>query len=47
MVRESVHGSPREADARGPALPRDLHSVTAVTLSFLRPGPIGPTFRDS
>lgn len=36
MVPESVRGCLREADARGPAFPRDLHSVTAVTLSFVR-----------
>lgn len=36
MVLESVRGCLREADARGPAFPRDLHSVTAVTLSFVR-----------
>lgn len=44
MVSESVRGCPREADARGPAFPRDLHSVTAVTLSVLRPGRFGSAF---
>lgn len=39
-----MRGCPREADACGSALPRDLHSVTAVTLSVLRPGPIGSSF---
>lgn len=44
MVRESVRGCPREADAQGPAFPHDLHSVTAVTLSVLHSGPINSTF---
>lgn len=44
MVRESMRGCPSEADARGPAFPHDLHSVTAVTLSVLRSGPIDSVF---
>lgn len=44
MVRESVRSCPREADARGPAFPHDLHSVTAVTLSVLHSGPIDSVF---
>lgn len=44
MVRESMRGCPLEADARGPAFPYDLHSVTAVTLSVLRSGPTGSAF---
>lgn len=44
MVRESMRGCPREADARGPAFPCDLHSVTAVTLSVLGSGPVGSAF---
>lgn len=44
MVCESVRGCPREADARGPAFPHDLHSVTAVTLSVLHSGPIDSVF---
>lgn len=46
MVPESVRGCLREADARGPAFPRDLHSVTAVTLSFLRPSLTSTTFQE-
>lgn len=42
---ESVRGCLREADTRGPALPRDLHSVTAVTLSFLYPDLMRPAFQ--
>lgn len=45
MVRESMRGCSCEAEARGPAFPCDLHSVTAVTLSVLRPGPIGSAFQ--
>lgn len=46
MVPESVRGCLREADARGPAFPCDLHSVTAVTLSFLRSGLISTAFQE-
>lgn len=44
MIHESVRGCPLEADADGPAFPHDLHSVTAVTLSVLRSGPIDSAF---
>lgn len=44
LVGESVRGCRREADARGPAFPRDLHSVTAVTLSLLGRLPAGSAF---
>lgn len=46
MVPQSVRGCLREADARGPAFSRDLHSVTAVTLSFLRPRLTRTTFQE-
>lgn len=46
MVPQSVRGCLREADARGPAFSRDLHSVTAVTLSFLRPRLTSTTFQE-
>ena len=39
-----MRGCPLEADARGPAFPCDLHSVTAVTLSVLRSGTMGSAF---
>lgn len=44
MIRESVRYCPREAGVCGPAFPRDLHAVTAVTLSVLRAGPIASAF---
>lgn len=46
MVPESVRGCLREADARGSAFPRDLHSVTVVTLSFLRSRLTGTDFQE-
>lgn len=39
-----MRGCLREAGARGPAFPHDLHSVTAVTLSVLCPGHISSAF---